>query len=148
MSKPTSDQVFDIGRDLQRAYDEGYKQGRYDEKVGKEMPLPNGEQTHALRTNTHAVRSDTISRQAAIDAAVEAADEWDGGYSRSREEIITLKLRMLPSANKSGHWVMNPSEVAGDGYYICSNCNNDVYDATDFCPNCGSYNGGENHDKG
>ena len=42
--------------------------------------------------------NDLISRQAAIDAAVEAADEWDGGYSRSREEIITLKLRMLPSA--------------------------------------------------
>lgn len=41
---------------------------------------------------------DLISRQAAIDAAVEAADEWDGGYSRSREEIITMKLRMLPSA--------------------------------------------------
>ena len=42
--------------------------------------------------------SDLIDRQAAIDAAVEAADEWDGGYNRSREEIITLKLRMLPSA--------------------------------------------------
>lgn len=33
MSKPISDSVFDIGRDLQRAYDEGYKQGKYDEKV-------------------------------------------------------------------------------------------------------------------
>ena len=32
MSRPISDPVFDIGRDLQRAYDEGYKQGRYDEK--------------------------------------------------------------------------------------------------------------------
>ena len=44
------------------------------------------------------MKDDSISRAAAIDAAVEAADEWDGGYSRSREEIITLKLRMLPSA--------------------------------------------------
>ncbi len=41
--------------------------------------------------------SDLISRQVAIDVAVEAADEWDGGYSRSREEVITMKLRMLPS---------------------------------------------------
>ena len=41
---------------------------------------------------------DLNSRQAAIDTAVEAADEWDGGYSRSREKMITMKLRMLPSA--------------------------------------------------
>lgn len=92
------------------------------------------------------MNDDLISRQDAIDAAVEAADEWDGGYSRSREEIITLKLRMLPSSNKSGHWVMNPSEVAGEGYYICSNCNNDVYDATDFCPNCGADMRGEQNE--
>ena len=31
--------------------------------------------------------NDLISRQMAIDAAVEAADEWDGGYSRSREAV-------------------------------------------------------------
>ena len=56
--------------------------------------------------------NDLISRQAAIDAAVEAVDEWDGGYSRSREEIITLKLRMLPSAQPEiiacgdcKHWI-------------------------------------------
>ena len=48
-------------------------------------------------------KDDVIYRQAAIDAAVEAADEWDGGYSRSREEMITMKLRMLPSA-QSERW--------------------------------------------
>ena len=41
--------------------------------------------------------SDLISRQDAIDTAIEAADEWDGGYSRSRDEIITMKLQTLPS---------------------------------------------------
>lgn len=40
---------------------------------------------------------DLISRQAAIDAAIEAADDWDGGYSRSREETITKRLSALPS---------------------------------------------------
>ena len=40
MSKPLADPVFDIGRDLQRAYEEGYKQGRYDEMVETEMSLP------------------------------------------------------------------------------------------------------------
>lgn len=40
MSRPLADPVFDIGRDLQRAYEEGYKQGRYDEMVETEMSLP------------------------------------------------------------------------------------------------------------
>lgn len=33
MIKPLVDSVFDIGRDLQSAYEEGYKQGRYDERA-------------------------------------------------------------------------------------------------------------------
>lgn len=32
--------MMDIGKDLQNAYEEGYKQGRYDEKVETEMSLP------------------------------------------------------------------------------------------------------------
>lgn len=32
--------MIDIGKDLQNAYEEGYKQGRYDEKVEAEMFLP------------------------------------------------------------------------------------------------------------
>lgn len=40
MSRPLADPVFDIGQDLQRAYEEGYKQGRYDEMVETEMSLP------------------------------------------------------------------------------------------------------------
>ena len=43
-------------------------------------------------------RTDLISRQDAINTAIEAADEWDGGFSRSRDEIITMKLQTLPSA--------------------------------------------------
>lgn len=33
MTKLLVDSAFDIGRDLQSAYEEGYKQGRYDERV-------------------------------------------------------------------------------------------------------------------
>ena len=32
--------MIDIGKDLQNAFDEGYKQGRFDEKVETEMSLP------------------------------------------------------------------------------------------------------------
>lgn len=33
--------MIDIGKDLQNAFDEGYKQGRYDEKVETGMSSPN-----------------------------------------------------------------------------------------------------------
>lgn len=39
-----------------------------------------------------------INRQAAIDAAIDAADDWDGGYDRERERYIREALEELPSA--------------------------------------------------
>ena len=41
--------------------------------------------------------SDCISRQAAIEAAIEGADEWGGGYSDSRDEAITNAIDKVPS---------------------------------------------------
>lgn len=91
---------------------------------------------------------DTISRAAAIDAAVEAADEWDGGYSRSREEIITLKLRMLPSAQpeqKKGRWFRNDN-----GTYTCSVCQSWIPEEQHYyaryCLHCGADMRGEDNE--
>ena len=76
---------------------------------------------------------DPIERQAAIDTAVEAADEWDGGYSRSREEMITMKLRMLPSAQPLTAHVISDE----DGNIKCSNCGS--FDCWgNYCMNCGA----------
>lgn len=91
-----------------------------------------------------------IKRQDAIDAAVEAADEWDGGYSRSREEIITMKLRMLPSADRKGHWIKHGEPP----WYVieCSECGakwqmSGSWDANNFCGNCGArMKGGEDNE--
>lgn len=44
---------------------------------------------------------DLIDRQAAIDAAIDAADDWDGGYggySLSRADMIERAINNLPSA--------------------------------------------------
>lgn len=64
---------------------------------------------------------DCISRQAAIDAAIEAADEWDGGYSLTRAEMIENKLKDLPSAQPDGislEWIDKHLEWL-------DNCDND-----------------------
>jgi hypothetical protein len=142
MSKPISDPVFDIGRDLQRAYDEGYKQGRYDEKVETETSSPSGEQTHALRAETHAY--DLISRNAALALVVKAIHGTDS------EEIkdylfggLRKELWALPSAQperKRGEWIPYLPERLR---YKCSECESKYDTPWHFCPNCGSYNGGE-----
>lgn len=41
---------------------------------------------------------DTIDRQAAVNAAIEAADSWDGGYNKLREGMIRDAINTLPSA--------------------------------------------------
>lgn len=44
------------------------------------------------------MNDDLISRQAAINAAIDAADDWDGGYSLSRADMIERAINNLPSA--------------------------------------------------
>jgi hypothetical protein len=41
-------------------------------------------------------------------------------------------------AEKTAEWLPNPDDMAGSGYFICSNCKNDVYETSDYCPNCGA----------
>ena len=43
--------------------------------------------------------SDLIDRQAAIEIAIEVADEWDGGTSPLRSEIIEKRFRMIPAVH-------------------------------------------------
>lgn len=117
---------LDIGKDLQNAFDEGYKQGRYDEKVETEMSLPSVEQTHVLRTETHAVRSDTISRQDAIEAVLNICNT-------PCNEYFANAIKALPSARPTGEWI--ETEVAWE----CSECGYDRGAPTRFCPNCGAY---------
>ena len=43
--------------------------------------------------------SDLIERQAAVDAAIEAVDEWDGGYNLTRADMIADAINnAVPSA--------------------------------------------------
>lgn len=75
--------------------------------------------------------NDSISRQDAIDALMNDSDWADA--------IPTIKS--LPSSeSKTGKWVWDDK-----GYFHCDRCGkkpNDQTRITDFCPNCGSFNGG------
>lgn len=44
--------------------------------------------------------NDFISRQAAIDAAVGAVDEWDGGSNEHRHDMIASAINALPPAQQ------------------------------------------------
>lgn len=51
-----------------------------------------------LQSTCNQLATDTISRQAAIDAAIKATDDWDGGYSITRANMIEKELNNLPPA--------------------------------------------------
>ena len=86
------------------------------------------------------VKTDSISRQDAIDAFGLAADIQHAG-----EKTIRQILSEVPSAQpeqsepKTGRWIEDDAEM----FVRCSECGESNDYISDFCPNCGSYNGGE-----
>lgn len=92
--------------------------------------------------------TDYIPREAAISAAIDGADKWDGGYSSDREVYIRSSIDRVPAADvverKRGHWIV---PVPGDGEPYCSECKKEAptvgafsmyFKLTDFCPHCGA----------
>lgn len=86
--------------------------------------------------------ADLISRQDAINAAIEAADIWDGCYSPERERMITERLKKVPAAwPKIGEWVEDVAYYDEDGCpCIITRCNQcgEPNPVSNFCPNCGA----------
>lgn len=80
----------------------------------------------------------------AIDTAICAADEYDGGYNFERDMKIRDALMALPTVDavpvRHGRWKEDPS---GYGFWICSACGF-VSEASaadmlyKFCPVCGA----------
>ena len=104
--------------------------------------------------------SDLIDRQAAIEALCaacgKACDKSKFVYNAPQDEQVILcpehySLCTLPSAGpKTGKWERHYSRpnVYADLLWHCSECgyrsSDNWADKFNFCPNCGSYNGGEN----
>ena len=101
--------------------------------------------------------ADYIDRQAAMDVFESLADEdWNKNTGTTWANAFIEVAGMIdgiPPADvapvKHGHWTERVGEVPDDPYYIfrkrfyCSVCGDwQTYGKTDYCPMCGSYNGG------
>lgn len=94
--------------------------------------------------------TDAISRHAAINIVVCDILSSAIVYGRTEEGMAARKaivdgLRRLPPvtpAEKVGHWISNAEDDLKISEYTCSNCKGLSDEDSDFCPKCGSYNGG------
>lgn len=82
-----------------------------------------------------------ISRAAAIEAALDGADEWDGGCNPTREEYIRRYMAKVPAMDAApvvhAKWLHTITY-----WYYCSNCGNEPPNesnyTTPYCSHCGA----------
>jgi len=77
--------------------------------------------------------SDTISRQAAIDAVSDACFELRGVFGRCEDAIKALPS--VQSERKTGRWIRSDNKLVP---YYCSSCTGRFNYEWKFCPNCGA----------
>ena len=89
---------------------------------------------------------DTINRQAAINMKG-LLEDWTG---KEYEAVLVEDIERLPSAQpKRGKWIRDGHHIRCDqcGIYMCDTDREGDKISNIFCPNCGSYNGGEINDQ-
>lgn len=80
---------------------------------------------------------EVISRQAVLAEMYKRKENGDA--------ITAGFIKNLPPvtpAEKVGHWISNAEDDLKISEYTCSNCKGLSGEDSDFCPKCGSYNGG------
>lgn len=88
--------------------------------------------------------NDLISRAAAIDAALDGADDWDGGYNPERERYIREHMAKVSAVDavlvKHGHWQEYHTKARGYGkVWYQHECTPILYESPYYyCPNCGA----------
>lgn len=95
-------------------------------------------------------RGDLISRQAATSIPIlpkeyrKVCNSMNDAFETGWYEALAC-VNMLPSEEpKTGHWVEGyADELHLLATYTCSECGNMELSGSKFCPNCGSFNGGE-----
>lgn len=87
--------------------------------------------------------ADAISRQAVLEIAKSSKSNWIDN------SVLFKRVNELPPvtpAEKVGRWISNAEDDLKISEYTCSNCKGLSDEDSDFCPKCGSYNGGTQHD--
>lgn len=91
--------------------------------------------------------ADYIEREVAVKAAIDGADEWDGGYNRNRDSYIECSIDNVPAADvaevRHGHWeLIDKHYRAQDGWeyrrYRCSLCHRTTVEPDNYCSHCGA----------
>ena len=70
-------------------------------------------------------------------------------FEKTYEEVSDESMPSAQPERKKGRWINRSLNILYPEFerYTCSVCGKHSYNY-DFCPNCGSYNGGESDDKG
>ena len=66
-------------------------------------------------------------------------------YGEVLPKIIEL-LEVDVAPVRPGKWKTYKGEVAGRGFFYCTKCHCNVYDVSNYCPNCGAKMDGERKD--
>ena len=97
--------------------------------------------------------NDLISRSAAIEAAIDGADYWDGGCNPERERCIREHMANVPAVDAvpvvHGRWEERMYEWNGIKciLYFCSVCEEaHNYGKAKYCPGCGAKMDGRDED--
>lgn len=52
--------------------------------------------------------------------------------------IEKIEVDILENLRPKMHWIKETNDLYGRSIYYCSNCGNDEYCKTKFCPECGA----------
>ena len=95
------------------------------------------------------ISGETVSQRLVKDGDLISRTEllnkiWQKEYGKDYDGVNTLNIphidiiENMPSAENTAEWKPNPDDSCACGYFICSNCENEVYETSDYCPNCGA----------
>lgn len=84
---------------------------------------------------------DCISKQSILDMLdkIETAIEEGDGFQYDDWVEYVNEMQTVTSAREKGKWVRHKTEL---GAYWCDQCGKRSSNGGNYCPNCGSYNGG------
>lgn len=89
-------------------------------------------------------REDAVERLNALKQFI--GYDKDSEIVKATQKSLDMAISALEQEPKIGHWIMTSDYLTtayGSVDYVkCSCCGEDSLEEGDYCPNCGSYNGG------